>query len=293
MSERRVTAVMVLCAGLGTRLRPLTDEIAKPLVPIGDRPAVAHVIERLSSFPRRVINVHHRRGELERWAGERGIAVSPEIDLLGTAGGVERAAPLLGEGDVLLWNGDILCELDVDALLRAHRSEATLAVVPRALGMGNVGINDAGRIVRLRKERFAEQGDETRSGDFIGIHVVGASLRAALPEKGCLVGDVYLPALARGATLEAHVVEVPFSDVGSLAEYVAANRAWLERRGEKEWAAPDATVDAATDGSIIGSRARIDAPATRCIVWPGAHVTAPVEDAIVTPRRVVGYAPAA
>src|SRR5688572_7988597 len=109
MNERRVPAAMVLCAGLGTRLRPLTDEIAKPLVPIGDRPAVAHVAERLSSFPSRVINVHHRPDDLERWASARGIAVSREIDLLGTAGGLEHAAPLLGEGDVLVWNGDILC----------------------------------------------------------------------------------------------------------------------------------------------------------------------------------------
>lgn len=278
---------MVLCAGLGTRLRPLTEEIAKPLVPIGDRPAVAHVVERLSSFQRRVINVHHRPEDLERWAAERDIAVSREIDLLGTAGGVEHAAHLLGEGDVLVWNGDILCELDVDALVAAHRSDATLAVVPRELGTGNVGLDDEGRIVRLRKESF---GQETRSADFIGIHIVGAALREVLPPKGCLVGDVYLPALARGVTLRAHVVAVPFSDVGSIAEYVAANRTWLGSRAQ--WSAEDAVVDAPIDGSIVGAGARIDAPANRCIVWPNAHVKEPVEDAIVTPRRIVGYAPA-
>jgi mannose-1-phosphate guanylyltransferase len=290
MNEARVPkAAMVLCAGLGTRLRPLTEEIAKPLVPIGDRPAVAHVVERLSSFVTRVINVHHRPEDLEWWAAERDIAVSHEVDLLGTAGGVEHAAPLLGEGDVLVWNGDILCELDVSALVAAHRSEATLAVVARSLGTGNVGTDDAGRIVRLRKERF---GEETRSADFIGIHIVGAALRAMLPSKGCLVGDVYLPALARGARLDAHVVEVPFSDVGSIAEYVAANRAWLERRGAKEWSAPDALVRASIEGSIVGAGARIDAPAKRCIVWPNSQVTEAIEDAIVTPRQTVGYAPA-
>jgi mannose-1-phosphate guanylyltransferase len=270
---------MVLCAGLGTRLRPLTEWCPKPLVPIGDRPAVAHVTEQLSAFSRRVINVHHRPDALERWAKEHGIAVSPETDLLGTAGGLEHAAPLLGDGDVLVWNGDILCDLDVDALVQAHDADATLAVVPRELGSGNVGLDEAGRIVRLRRERF---GEETRSADFIGIHIVGASLRAILPPKGCLVGDVYLPALARGVTLRAHVVDVPFSDVGSIAEYVAANRAWLSRRGAKEWAASDAMVNAPIDGSIVGSGARIDAPAKRCIVWPNAHVKEAVEDAIVT-----------
>jgi mannose-1-phosphate guanylyltransferase len=279
---------MVLCAGLGTRLRPLTEWIAKPLVPVGDRPAVAHVVERLDSFPVRVLNVHHRPDDLEAWARTHGVAVSREVDLLGTAGGVAKARSLLGEGDVLVWNGDILCELDVGALLDAHHDEATLAVVPRALGTGNVGLDDGGRIVRLRKERF---GEETRSADFIGIHVIGAALRATLPEKGCLVGDVYLPALARGAFLRAHVVDVPFSDIGSVAEYVAANRAWLARRGASEWAASDAIVNASIEGSIVGARARVDASAKRSIVWPDAHVKEAVEDVIVTPWGVVGYAP--
>lgn len=279
---------MVLCAGLGTRLRPLTEWCPKPLVPIGDRPAVAHVFERLASFSRRVINVHHRPEELERWASERGIAVSREVDLLGTAGGVEHAASLLGEGDVLVWNGDILCDLDVEALLEAHVADATLAVVARDLGTGNVGMNDAGRIVRLRTERF---GEETRSADFIGVHIVGASLRARLPQEGCLVGDVYLPALARNMSLRAHVVDVPFSDVGSIAQYVAANRAWLAQRGMTEWVAGDAKVNAPIEGSIVGSGARIDAPTKRCIVWPEAHVQESIEDAIVTPRGIVEYAP--
>jgi mannose-1-phosphate guanylyltransferase len=288
MTDSKVRAAMVLCAGLGTRLRPLTEWCAKPLVPVGDRPAVAHVVERLAAFPVRVLNVHHRPDDLVHWANAHGVAVSSEIDLLGTAGGVAKARALLGEGDVLVWNGDILCELDVEALLAAHRSEATLAVVARAKGEGNVGLDDEGRIVRLRKERF---GEETRGADFMGIHVIGAALRARLPEKGCLVGDVYIPALARGARIEAHVVDVAFSDIGSIAEYVAANRAWLARRGVSEWSADDARVDAAIEGSIVGAGARIEAPARRCIVWPGAVVRGAIEDAIVTPHGIVGYAP--
>jgi mannose-1-phosphate guanylyltransferase len=287
----RAASAMVLCAGLGTRLRPLTEWCAKPLVPVGDRPAVAHVIERLASFPVRVVNVHHRPDELESWARSRGIAVSREVDLLGTAGGLAHARALLGEGAVLVWNGDILCDLDPMKLLEEHAADATLAVAPRARGQGagNVGLDDEGRIVRLRRQSF---GDETRSADFIGIHVVGAALRETLPASGCLVGDVYLPALARGARLVARVVDVPFSDIGSLGEYVAANRAWLARRGASEWRADDAEVNASIDGSIIGAGARIDAPAHRCIVWPGAHVREPTDDAIVTPHGRVAYAAA-
>lgn len=283
---------MVLCAGLGTRLRPLTEWRAKPMVPVGDRPAVEHVFDRLGEFPVRVVNVHHRPEDVDRWARDHDVAVSREVDLLGTAGGVAHARSLLGEGDVLVWNGDILCELDAGALAEAHRAseaEATLAIVPRPHGEGNVGLSADGLVVRLRKQSF---GDEARGADFIGIHVIGAKLRAALPERGCLVGDVYIPALARGARIASFEPDAAFIDVGSIAEYVAANRAWLARRGLSSWAASTSVQNAAIDGSIIGEGARVDAPALRCIVWPGAHVRERIEDAIVTPYGVVGYAAA-
>src|SRR5512141_1768551 len=100
-AARGVNAAMVLCAGLGTRLRPLTEERAKPMVPIGDRPALAHVIARvrLALASRVVVNVHHRPEDVRAWAEPENIAVSHERELLGTAGGVARAGVLLGEGD--------------------------------------------------------------------------------------------------------------------------------------------------------------------------------------------------
>jgi NDP-sugar pyrophosphorylase family protein len=82
--KERARAAMVLSAGLGTRLRPLTEHCAKPLVPVGDRPAIAHVLDRLP-FPVRVLNVHHRPDDLAAWAREHDVAVSTEVDLLGTA----------------------------------------------------------------------------------------------------------------------------------------------------------------------------------------------------------------
>jgi mannose-1-phosphate guanylyltransferase len=282
-------AAMVLCAGLGTRLRPLTDWLAKPMVPVGDSPAVGHVAAQLreAGFERLVVNVHHRPGDLRAWADQAGAAISEERELLGTAGGVERAASLLGPGDVLVWNGDILADLDPSALFASHvtaNAAATLAVVPRAAGQGNVGLGEDGRIVRLRKESF---GEEIGGADFIGVHVLGAVLRATLPERGCLVGDVYIPALRRGAQLAAHVFGGTFIDVGSIAQYAAANRRWLAARGKASWAAPDAVVAATIDGSVVGSGARVAADAIRSVIWPGAHVHERVEDAVVTPHGTV------
>src|SRR5258706_15827748 len=104
-------ATMILCAGLGSRLRPLSDWRAKPLVPVGDRPAVAHVLDRVraAGAPRVVVNAHHRADDVRAFL-PRDIALSHEADLLGTAGGVAHAASLLGDGDVVVWNGDILAD---------------------------------------------------------------------------------------------------------------------------------------------------------------------------------------
>jgi mannose-1-phosphate guanylyltransferase len=290
------SAAMVLCAGLGTRLRPLTDERAKPMVPVGDRPALAHVIARVRlAVPSRiVVNVHHRPEDVLAWAEPERIAVSHERELLGTAGGVARASVLLGEGDVLVWNGDILTELDPRDLVAAHERAAapvpgahvaplatlaTLAVRERPAGEGNVGFAADGRIVRLRRESF---GAEAHGGEFLGIHVLGDALRALLPERGCLVGDVYLPALRRGERLDAHVTAAPFVDVGSIAQYLAANAQWLAARGRTSWAHPTATVNASIEGSVIGENAIVDAPALASVVWPGAHVQSACNRAVIT-----------
>lgn len=286
---------MVLCAGLGRRLRPLTDWRAKPMVPIGDAPAIEHIAARLRAHgvERLVVNVHHRPDDVRAWAAQEGASVSEENELLGTAGGVEQAAPLLGEGDVVVWNGDILSTVDLGLLETIHQSKeaaGTLAVVPRNRGEGNVGVSIDGRVVRLRDQSFASSlGIEESSGaDFIGVHVLGGELRRKLPLRGCLVGDVYIPALASGANLVAHLVTSTFIDIGSIEAYVAANRFWLSQHGlgtSHSWLSVTARVDdgASVDASIVGADAIIEADITRCIVWPNSRVTVPMEDTIVTP----------
>jgi mannose-1-phosphate guanylyltransferase len=289
---------MVLGAGLGTRLRPLTDRTAKTLVWVGDAPLIEHVLRRLevAGAPRIVVNTHHRAAEVEGYLKARGaVAVSPERDLLGTAGGLARAAKLLGSGPVLVWNGDILADVDARALAGAYASapadDAVLVVRPLPPGKGTVGLDDGGRVVRLRGEAF---GREAEGGDFAGIHVVGERLRAALPTHGCLVGDVYLPALRRGAILRGFRHAAPFYDVGSPAGYLDANLAWLASRGLRRWTAlgvrvpPEVNLEDALVGE--GGEVRGTGELRRCIVWPGAVATAPERDAAITREGVVRLA---
>ena len=285
----RVIPAMILCAGLGTRLRPLTDACAKALVPVGDRPALAHMLARVGGRGARVVvNAYHRANDVRAFAAAfRGddVQVSEEAELLGTAGGVAQAAPLLGAGDVLVWNGDILAAVDVDRLVGAHRGDATLVVSGRLpSGEGNVGVDADGRVVRMRRE--TRRAGEVWGTDFLPVHVLGERLRERLPASGCMVADVFLPAIEGGARLDVFVHEGGFTDIGSVAEYRAANFAWLAARGEGAWVAPSARVapGVRASGSIVGEGASVEGEGelARCIVWPGATATAPLADTIVT-----------
>ena len=275
---------MILCAGLGTRLRPLTEWCAKPLVPIGDRPALAHILDRLVGA-RTVVNAHHRAADIEAFARGRSgdVLVSVEAELLGTAGGVAHASALLGGGDILVWNGDILVDLDPAELLRAHRGEATLVVRPGPRGAGNVGTDASGRIVRLRQETTSL--GEVRGGEYVGVHLLGGALRALLPPRGCLVGELFLPALRRGATLTVFESARPFRDFGSPASYLRANLEWLD--GRDGWASEEARVASSVrlQASVVGARAEVTGAGAlhECVVWPNARVQAPLARSVVTP----------
>ncbi len=284
-------SVFVLAAGLGTRLRPLSDHVPKPLVPIGDRPAIAHVLERVKPIGRVVVNAFHKTEAMVAYGASAGVDVVCEASLLGTAGGLHHARARLDVGPVLVWNADIVATVDgeelmtVHAVHAAHASDgdcATLAVAPRAAGQGTVGLDADGRVVRLRGERF---GDEVRGGEFLGIHVVGPALRDALPSVGCLVGDVYLPALRGGAKIGSYAHDGPFFDVGTLASYLDANLAWLAARCARSWSGKGAVVSSrvSVTRSVIGEGARVEADLDQCVVWPYAVATAPEVRAVVTP----------
>lgn len=287
---------MILAAGLGTRLAPLTDWRAKALVPFGDRPLLAHLAARLSGagIDRLVVNAHHRADEVAAFVRDhlQNASVSAERDLLGTAGGVAHARPLLGRGDILIWNADIVADVDANALFAAHvaaqqngavQQDATLVVRPRPKGEGAVGIDASGKVVRLRTETTAD--GEISGGDFLGIHVLGEKLREALPEVGCLVGDLYLPAMRRGARLGIAPFSGTFWDIGTPASYLAANLAWLDAQRAPAWTAPSARVGPGVElrRAIVGEGAAVEGAGSleNCVIWPGARTKAPKNGAIV------------
>lgn len=213
------------------------------------------------------------------------VQVVHEPEILGTAGGVANAGQQLGPGDVLVWNGDILAEADLRALWLRHRHSgalATLAVHPSGPADGTVGLDAAGAVARLRGERY---GEEQQVADFVGIQLLSAELRARLPRSGCLVGDLYQPALRGGDRIHTAAVVRRWRDVGSLAAYLEANLAWLSERGRQSLVAADAKVASGVvlDRALVGARSRVEGRGAleRVVVWPDAVATAPLRDAIV------------
>jgi mannose-1-phosphate guanylyltransferase len=292
--DARVSSAIILCAGFGTRLRPLTDELPKPLVPVGDRSILEHALSSLETAGIRelVINVHHLAGQfagvLASISAQVQVVVEPAIR--GTAGGVAGARPYLSSAPVLVWNGDILVAPPIDALLvGCEPSSFCLGVARRPLGEGTVGLGADGRVVRLRGERF---GVELGGGDYVGVLALGAGVLDSLPEYGCLFGDVALPLLRAGGTVQSVAVNAPWTDAGDAQSLLGANMAWLGARGLGSFQGQGAEVASGVElrQALVGAGARVQGRGLfeRCVVCPGARALAPLSDAIVAPSgRVI------
>src|ERR1700691_323438 len=146
---------MVLAAGLGTRLRPLTYEITKPMVPVLDRPVMAHILDLLDrhGFEEVIANLHYFPDSIRAYFGEGGgLSYRYEPELLGTAGGVRGCAEVC-----LLISGDALTDIDLSAFAARHREAggiATLAVkqVSDTREYGVVLHDRAGRITGFQEK---------------------------------------------------------------------------------------------------------------------------------------------
>lgn len=192
---------MIFAAGLGTRLRPYTEDRPKALVQIGGMPLLEIAIRRLAQygFDQVVLNVHHHADLVEQWLRKHPhlpaeLQVSDERgELLETGGGLKRAAPMLrGDGPVLVMNVDVLTDLDLGKLYAEHQKSgalATLAVRQRDTSRYLL-FDDAMRLSGWKNQRTGEQ--RLSRGDagslepwaFSGIQVLSPEFFDLLEEDG-------------------------------------------------------------------------------------------------------------
>lgn len=222
----------ILGAGLGTRLRPLTERTPKPLLPLGGRPLVTRAMDHLLAAGARrfIVNTHHRP---EAWAeafpdgSYRGATVTlvHEPELLETGGGLANIAGLLGPEDdhLLVWNGDILAEPDLAALFADHAetgAEATLLV--RSEGPNpNVRVDANGAVTDLRDRRGARE----PAYQFTGICAVTRAFAQAVPARPESVVEEFLRRIGdRPGSIRASLDRSgSWDDIGTPESYAAAS----------------------------------------------------------------------
>lgn len=229
---------MVFAAGLGTRLKPLTDHMPKALVPVAGKPLLEHILLKLkdAGCDTAVINVHHFADQIAEFLAARrnfgmDIRLSDERGcLLETGGGIKKARPLLGDDEpFLIHNVDILSNADLKALYQAHLSagaDATLLVSGRASSR-HLLFDDAGQLrawenVTTGETRCPIEGTRTdllHTAAFSGIHVFSPSLFKEMdefPDKFPIV-DFYLRICGRYRLLAYRQEDLRLLDVGKTA----------------------------------------------------------------------------
>lgn len=275
-----MTSALLLAAGLGSRLDPLTRLVAKPAVPLGRRTLAEHVLgwlrdEQVTDV---VVNLHHLPSTITNVLGDGahlGLSVrySWEPVVLGSAGGPRRALPLLESDPFLIVNGDTLCDFPLPPMFAAHRdtgADVTMAVVPNPAPDHYNGILAGDDHI---VQGFIPRGHAVPSWHFVGVQIVSKRTFAAL-EDGVpteTVAGIYrdLVQTAPGRVC-VWPVSTSFLDVGTPRDYLTAA---LRQPDELP-----ADV-------IVPESSKL----TRCAVWPGVVIEEHVrlEDCIVAgPLRV-------
>jgi mannose-1-phosphate guanylyltransferase len=299
---------MLVTAGFGTRLSPLTDLLPKPAVPVANRPIAAFAIDHLqrAGVTEFVLNTHHLPAELElelRSAAPSGAHLSfvHEPEILGTGGGVRNAwQPQAGETFIVM-NGKVLFAPDIAAALRLHRESQAIATmivkaVPPGDPLGAVGI-DAHARVRLLPGMTSLVTTKLRPMLYTGVSLLEARAHRDLPHNGCLIRDAYRHWVERGERVMAYVETASFRDVGmSLWHYWEANMALLTAAELWPSIHPDAAnvvgryeahigLDAQVRTSALGAGATIAAGVRveSSVIWPKAKVVQDVTNTIVLP----------
>jgi mannose-1-phosphate guanylyltransferase len=260
----------VLAAGLGTRLRPLTETWPKPAVPFLGAPLLRRTFAVLArgGVGRVALNTHHLPEVMERVAREEGdrraLAVTTvhEQVIQGTGGGLrglQRALP--GDDVVIAWNGDILFAPDLGSLLADHRASGAAATMvllpmPEGRGYGVVEIDAGGRVRRIGRPGPSPLPGCT-AWHFSGVHLLSPRvfdlMTADRPED--INHDVYPRLFAEGG-VRGVVVDAPWSDLGSAATYLEAQAELLLGR-MPDPLGPESPLAGAGGGPLVEPGARL------------------------------------
>lgn len=236
----RPAAGMILAAGFGTRLKPLSDRRPKPLMEIANKAIIYYLINNLinSGVEDIYINLYYEYQQIitaiNNMKFDANINFSIEENILGTAGGVRRVIEKfhIKNRELVLINGDIWCEFEIKNLLgRPYFANLVCAVNRSVDGYeGSVAIDNENHITELGRYYKSDK-PSIEKGFFTGLQVLSAEALELLESttKSCLVSEVYPQWLKEGKKLNGHMAELCYEDLGSPARILKANSAMLSR----------------------------------------------------------------
>ncbi|MFM2199673.1 MAG: hypothetical protein RLZZ505_3105 [Verrucomicrobiota bacterium] len=278
-----ITQAFILGAGLGTRLRPLTDFFPKPLVPLFHKPLAMWAVEacEAAGCKRFAVNTHHLPDKWVGFGAGRDMAFFHEPVLLETGGGLKNIGDWIGDGSLLIHNGDIFSSMDLRNLVEAHElsgDEVTLAV-RSAGGEKRISLGENGRVEDVRSEVRGLPGTHV----FTGIYCVNRSFLKRIPAGEVIAVIPAFQELVREGKIGAVILdEGEWMDLGDVDSYLAAHR----ELKLQEPIHPEAVIGegAVIERSVIGKGAMIapGARVTDCVVWPGACVSGEISGVVVT-----------
>ncbi|MDD5383059.1 MAG: NDP-sugar synthase [Candidatus Margulisbacteria bacterium] len=233
---------VIIAGGLGTRLRPLTYNTPKPIVPVANRPFVVHQIEHLikHGVDEIILNLQYLSGEIKKILDdgkEWGIKIrySVEAEPLGTAGAVKNAEEFFDEGPLVIFNGDILTDINISKVISFHREKnatvtLTMTEVEDPTPFGLILTDKDGRVTKFIEKPSSNQ--VTARTINAGIYVVDPKIFKAVPKGKHFMfeRDLYPALLQQGAPIYGYLSTAYWIDIGSPAKYREVHQAIL--RGE-------------------------------------------------------------
>jgi len=284
---------MVLAAGLGTRMKPLSSVLPKPALPVANRPLICHLLDHLVAHGVTfvVINTHHLKGELEKAVANHApsgldVTFSHESTILGTAGGLKKAARHFKKETFYLVNSDSLTDADLSGAAAAHAATgrtATMVTMKHdpAAGYRPVGVVEAGgktaRVAAIAGKRWGRE--ELSQRTFTGVHVLEPGILDLIePGVPCDINaDVYPWLLdEQPEAVGAWLHEGWWFEAGGPSRYLDLNLEMLERTGRTAVVGPGFFIDeeAVVTRSSIGARARLarGAVVEDSVIWDDVTV---------------------
>ena len=277
-----ITQAFILGAGLGTRLKPLTDVFPKPLVPLFHKPLAEWAVEACEAIgcKRFAINTHHLPEKWQGFGGDRDVTFFHEPILLETGGGLKNIESWIEEGNLLIHNGDIFSSMDLKRLVDAHESsgdEVTLALRSNG-GEKRISLGENNRVEDVRSEVHGLPGTHV----FTGIYCVKKSFLKRIQAGEIVAVIPAFQELVREGGIGAVVLdEGEWMDLGDAESYLSAH----QKLALQQLIHPEAIVEEGVviENSVIGKGARIGSGArvVNSVVWPGADVSREVMNEVV------------